>query len=331
MLTALRRCSAVAVTLAVAVAPLRATAQPDPSAPPAASAAADDPVAQASAHYVRGVKLYEEDDFRAALIEFNRAYELAPNWAVLYNLGQTHYQLREYPGALKTLDQYLREGGAGIAPDRWAQVEREITELRGRVARVTAVASVDGADVTLDDVPIGKTPSAEPVVVGEGRHRLTASKPGYVATTKVVDVAGGDEVTVRLDLSAGAQAVPLPPREAPSYTVAIVGGLVAVTGIAAGTVFGVVAMNDKAALKSECNDDKVCPSSAQGDIDAFSRNGAISTVAFGIGAAGLVLGGYFFFHERAKDTRPGASRQSSRATTFAPWIGPGAGGVAGTF
>jgi PEGA domain len=324
MITALRRCTAAAVTFALAGAPLHALAQ---SSPPAAEPA-DDAVAQAAAHYARGVKLYQEDDFRAANIEFSRAYELAPNWAVLYNLGQAQYQLREYPSALKTLERYVREGGDAIAPDRRAQVDREITELRGRVARVTAVSNVDGADIALDDAPVAKTPTTEPIVVGEGRHRLTISRSGYVTTTRVVDIAGGDALTMRLDLIPEAPAG-TPAHESPNYTGAVVGGLFAVAGIAVGTVFGVLAMNDKSALNQACNSDKICPSSSQSDINGLSRNGAISTVGFGVGAAGLLVGGYFFFHERSKEDSSAAPRQSGARIT--PWIGPGAGGIGGTF
>ena len=322
------RSTAAALAIALACAPASALAQSTPPAAPPPAGAADDAVAQASAHFARGVKLYEEDDFRAAVIEFNRAYELAPNWAVLYDLGQAHYQLREYPSALRSLEKYLEQGGDGIAADRRAQVEREVGELRGRVARVTAVSNVDGADLMLDDASLGRTPVSEPLVVGEGRHRLTISKPGYVATTRSLDIAGGDQVTIRLDLTPETPAPP-PVRESPSYTPAIVSGAVGVAGIAVGTVFGVLAVSDKSSLSSECSAAKICPATAQGDIDAFSRNGAVSTVAFGVGIAGLVLGGYFYFHERARDESTGTPRQSG--ARIAPWIGPGAGGVGGTF
>ncbi|HEX3344852.1 MAG TPA: PEGA domain-containing protein [Polyangiaceae bacterium] len=335
-----RRFAALVASCALLGIPLGASAQLPPPAPaqtpatpPApvvASAPGEDAQSQASAHYARGVKLYEEDDYRAALIEFTRAYALAPNWAVLYNLGQAHYQLREYALAMTTLEKYLKEGGEGVAVDRRAQVEREIQELRGRVARVTLVSSVDGADVALDETPAGRTPEGEPLVVGEGRHRLTVSKPGYVATTKVVDLAGGDEVTVHVDPPAERVVAPAPTlaREPPSYTPAIVVGVVGVTGIAVGTVFGVLAIGDKSSLRAECNPGKICPASAQGDIDAFSRNGAISTVGFGVGAAGVALGAYLFLHERSRAEPPASSSRSTRVT---PWIGPGAGGVTGAF
>jgi PEGA domain len=321
MTTMLRRCTAAVVAVALATAPLPVFAQAPPPPPPA-----DDAVAQASAHFQRGVKLYQEDDFRAALIEFTRAYELAPNWAVLYDLGQSQYQLRDYPTALRTLEQYVQQGGASISADKRSQVDREIAELRGRVARLTTQSNVDGADVSLDDAPIGKTPTTEPIAVGAGRHRLSVSKQGYVTETKVLDIAGGDSMTVRVDLTPEAPPLPATPTvsQSPNYTVAAVGGAFAVAGIAVGTVFGVLAMNNKSSLSSECNADKVCPSSAQDDINAFSRNGVVSTIGFGVGAAGLLVGGYFFFHERAKSDAP----QSASVT---PWIGPGAAGLTGSF
>ena len=331
MIPALGRRIAVAVTIVLAAAPLSALAQqartePSPIEPPG------DSVAQAAAHFARGVKLYQEDDFRAALIEFHRAYELAPNWAALYNVGQSQYQLREYPDALRTLERYVKEGGDAIAPDRRAQVDREIGELRGRVSRVVPVSNVDGADVALDDVALGvTTPTKEPLVVGEGRHRLTLTKSGYVTVTKSVDIAGGDSVTIRLDMSPAAPPVHVPPPEPRSYTAAIVAGIFGGAGIAVGTTFGLLAVSDRSTLRSECNATKVCPSKAQDDIDAFSRNGTISTVGFGVGATGVVFATYFFFHERAQEGPRRLDAASNRAATIRPWIGPGAGGIVGTF
>jgi hypothetical protein len=326
MSTMLRRCTAVAVTIALAGASLPAVAQ-TPPARPAAPEPAGDATAQAAAHYARGVKLYQEDDFRAALIEFNRAYELAPNWAVLYNLGQSYYQLRDYPSALNTLEKYVQVGGANIPADRRSQVDREIGELRGRVAHVTLIANVEAADLTLDDTSIGKTPLATPIVVGAGRHKLTATKLGYVTTNKVVDIAGGDTLSIQINLTQ--EPTPVVVREPRNYTPAIVSGAFGVAGIAVGTVFGVLALGNKSNLNTACNSAKICPTSSQNDIDGLSRNGAISTVGFAVGAAGLVVGGYFFFHERSKPQDEIAP--APPAARITPWIGPGAGGLVGTF
>jgi hypothetical protein len=312
------RCAAVVATLALAAAPMRASADPSPSAEPGAA------VAQARQHFSRGVRLYEEDDFRAALIEFERAYELAPNWAVLYNVGQSHYQLRDYVRALSTLERYVREGGNQIAKDRRAQVEREVEELRGRVARVTVTSNVAGTEIAIDDARVDRTPLRRPVLVGAGRHKVTGSRGGYVAATRIVDIAGGDDVDIALDLmeERGEQANG---QEQRNYTAAIVAGTLGAAGVAVGSVFGVLAVGNKSSLQSECTAAKVCPPSAQDDVNAFARNGTISTIGFAAGAAGLVLGGYFLVHERARDA------PATSAAGVTPWIGYGSAGVVGTF
>jgi hypothetical protein len=283
-----------------------------------------DRVAQARQHFNRGVKLYEEDDFRAALIEFGRAYEIAPNWAVLYNVGQSYYQLRDYAGALGTLERYLREGGDRIAKERHAQVEREVEELRGRVARVAVVCSVSDADVTLDDAPVDRAALRAPLLIGAGRHTLAARRRGYASATRMFDIAGGDSIEVRLDLAQDARDAAAP-REPPSYGAAIAVTGIGAAGVATGVVFGLLALSDRSSLRSECSTARTCPASAQGDVDAFSRDGALSTIGFGIGAVGIVVGSYLFFRTRGEERRPGT------ATTIAPWIGYGSGGLGGSF
>jgi tetratricopeptide (TPR) repeat protein len=285
-----------------------------------------DSVAEARQRFRRGVVLYEEDDFRAALIEFNRAYQLAPNPAVLYNVGQSYYQLRDYAGALTTLERYLRESGDHIDRDRRIQVEREVQDLRGRVAHVTLRSNVDGAEFALDDVPI-EHPFRDPVLVGAGRHRLSAAKRGYLTAARVIDVAGGDKIEVRLDLTPEARDArdARPARESPSYVAPAIAATFGVAGIAVGAVFGVQAMSNKSSLDGECNSSKVCPSSARSEVDAFSRNTTISTIAFSAGAVGLLAAGYFFFRVRASD----APSQNGSSVTAS--FGLGTATVEGTF
>jgi hypothetical protein len=273
------------------------------------------------------VKLYQEDDFRAALIEFNRAYELAPNWAVLYNIGQSYYQLRDYAAALRTLEKYSKDGGDRVAPDRREQIDRELAELRGRVAHVTIVVNVEGADLALDDAPIGKLQPGEPILVGAGRHKLTASRPGFAPGSRTLDIAGGDTVTLRFDLAPQTPTPPpaqMAPRESTNYAPALVSAIVGVAGLAAGTIFGVLTIEGKHTLDGECSASKVCPSRAQSDIDAYSRDGTIAGVGFGVGIVGLGLGSYFFFHERGKEG-------SSGHAGVEPLLGPGSVGLRGSF
>src|SRR6185295_9813157 len=90
---------------------------------------------EADKHFEHGVSLYMEADYRAALVEFLRAYELAPNGVVLFNIGETQYQLRDYAAALATFERYLVESPQGDSHRQL--VDANVKELRTRVGRLT--------------------------------------------------------------------------------------------------------------------------------------------------------------------------------------------------
>ena len=170
------------------------------AAPSVAHAQNGAPTEQARSHFARGVELFKEGDFRAALIEFQRAYDAAPNYKVLYNLGQTSLELQDYAGALKAFKGYLDGGGREIPAARRTQVEADLKRLESRVARVEIAVNVEGADVTVDDVSVGRSPLPQAVLVGAGRRKIAATKAGLSPATRVVDIAGGDKPKLSLEL-----------------------------------------------------------------------------------------------------------------------------------
>jgi Tetratricopeptide repeat/PEGA domain len=163
---------------------------------------------EAGKHFQRGVALYTETDYRAALVEFRRAYETAPNPAVLYNIGQTYYQLQNYAAALVTLQRYLTESGPAALHRR--EVEQTLETLQTRVGKVTITTNLAGSDIAIDDEPAGKTPFPEPQLVSIGRRKVTASHPGTPPQTQFVDVAAGDTVQLSFTFTE-AIAVPVTP------------------------------------------------------------------------------------------------------------------------
>jgi len=160
-------------------------------------------VAEAQSHFKRGVELYEDNDLQAALVEFRRAYDLVPNYRVLYNLGRVASALHDYATALRHYRQYLAEGGAQIAPPRRLEVEGELQKLAARVGQLRVMVDLAGAEITVDDVSVGVSPLREPVLVNAGKRRVVVTAPSVAPVARLVEVAGEETLTVTI-------AVPLP-------------------------------------------------------------------------------------------------------------------------
>ena len=127
---------------------------------------------EANTHFQRAVSLYSEADYRAALVEFKRAYEIAPHPSVLYNIGEAYYQLQNYAAALDTFEKFVADGGT----THKSEVENTIAILKTRVGKVDITTPTPGWDITIDDEPAGKTPLAKPVSVSIGHRKVTRRK-----------------------------------------------------------------------------------------------------------------------------------------------------------
>ena len=165
---------------------------------------------EASARFQKGLDFSKDGQHRAALLEFKKAYEHVPSWQVLYNLGQASRELKDHASALGWYERYLVEGGSGIPPKRKKEVERAIAELRPKVASLRVSTTTAGAEVLVDDLPMGVTPLAQPLRVNAGRLKLTVTLKGYLPVQRIVEVAGAEEQELTVDL------VPLNPTPAAS-------------------------------------------------------------------------------------------------------------------
>jgi tetratricopeptide (TPR) repeat protein len=109
---------------------------------------ADDPRGEARAHYARGLELAGQNGYEGALREFDVAYAISPQFAVLFNIGQAHIALGHTVEAIEALTRYLRDGGDRISPARRTQVERQIAGLRSTLPSPEATSEADAARAT---------------------------------------------------------------------------------------------------------------------------------------------------------------------------------------
>lgn len=192
--------------------PEAATEDPEAELQPVQAAEpSDEAKERARMHFKMGVDFYHERNYAAALVEFKRAYELAPHYKLKFNLGQTAFELQDYAYAIDNLNGYLEEGGDEVPPDRTRIVSEMIENLHSRLAFVTITSNEDDAQVYVDDRLIGQTPFGKPVPIGAGRRRVVAIKQGFVTVEQRLDLAARDHVDLPLEFA--------PPPEAEQVVV----------------------------------------------------------------------------------------------------------------
>ena len=146
-------------------------------------------------------QLAAANDFKGALVEFERAYEVSKNPRVLYNVGVTEKLLTHYARAVDAWDRELREGTKILTPAETLELKNAIAIVQRFVTTIEVSANEAGATLYIDDYPIGKTPFAAPVRIDVGRRAVTLRKEGFVDATQNIDVASGARtpVTFRLE------------------------------------------------------------------------------------------------------------------------------------
>jgi tetratricopeptide (TPR) repeat protein len=297
----------------------------------AATAAADDSGSNrdAAKHFQRGVALYSETDYRGALVEFKRAYATSPNVAVLYNVGETEYQLQDYASALGTFERYL--GEAGTTEPHRGEVESTVEILRSRVGHLAITTVPSGAEITVDDTGVGRTPFEKSLMVSIGRRKVVASMAGHTPVSRYVDVAADDNVSVSLVLASAeplsqgsALSLSTPAKDAASAgnsgaTLRTIGWVT--TGVtAAGAVsMGLLAMKASSQLETDRANFPTTSATLQHDASVTTT---YSIIADSLTAAAVVIGGITLYSTLTSSSPSGSKRGSTTGTTRVS-VGPG--------
>jgi hypothetical protein len=221
-----------------------------------------------------------------------------------------------------------------VPAQRRDEVQREISKLRSRVATLTITTDRPGAEVAVDDVTVGTTPLADPVVVSAGRRRITATLPGQPPVSRVLDVAGSDSVSVALTFGAPKETPPVAtaprvetppsvakeaqPRGVPWVAWGTTGALAVASGVS-----GVLAMGAANDLKTKRDTFGVSKEELN---DASQKTKRFALMTDVLGGAALVAAGVSTYLTLTRHPSEPAT-----AATLQLGVGPSSVGVAGTF
>ena len=97
---------------------------------------------KAGKHFEKGVELFNNGDYEAALVEFEAAYEAHPHYAVRYNLGITLYKLHRYGAAVGQIEKYLVEGGG-----EGERILADLEDLLGQMVAIREIPDVESSPI----------------------------------------------------------------------------------------------------------------------------------------------------------------------------------------
>jgi tetratricopeptide (TPR) repeat protein len=159
-----------------------------------APAHADQPAPRELARelFEQGLLAVQSKQYEAALAEFLRAYELSPNFLVLYNIGLVHVALGQPARAVAAFERYLKLGGDEISNERRNDVARIVEREQRKLGELRIVTDVAEASLSIDGVASGVTPLTEPLLLTPGIHRVVLKAAGRPPLEREIVARAGE-------------------------------------------------------------------------------------------------------------------------------------------
>jgi len=241
-----------------------------------------------------------------------------------------------YQDALVAAKRSNNKSRARVAQERVDFLGPRLPRLRLKVA--FADKKLPAFKVMRDDTAVGPALWGDAFPIDPGAHTITATADGYKKWSRAIDIsASPDDTTVDVPLldaepnekaggTPSGSKRPETPREDDrgdtQRTVGIALGAIGAAGLAAGGIFGVLALSKNSDADEHCAPPDYTRCSAAG-VDAGKQSetfGTVSTIAFVAGGA-FALGGLALYFTAPSHTRMG----------IAPAIAPGSIGLVGRF
>src|SRR5262249_44507201 len=112
----------------------------------------------ADAHFLRGKALLKDGNIKGAYKEYKASWDLKKTYDIAANLGNVEYELGMPRDAAEHLSFSLRSTAVSVAPDRLEKIKKVLDQARALVGEVYIKVNVDGAEVLVDGVSVGRSP-----------------------------------------------------------------------------------------------------------------------------------------------------------------------------
>ena len=296
-------------------------------------------LAAAEALFDKGVADMEAGKYATGCPAIAESYRLDPRPGTLFAVAECEYRAGRTATAAARFQDYLDLFDRLTPDQRQKQRDRpteaaakkaELTKLVPRLTLTLAPGAPKDTVVRRDDATLGAAALGMALPIDPGEHLLVAEGGGARVERKIT-LKNGDRVTIELELRAAPPplAVPVvapgaaaPPPAAGDggsslRTLGFVAGGVGLAGIAVGAVAGGLTMSKKGTITDGCPDHRCTSQASKDAADAAQATGLVSTIGFGVGAAGLVAGTVLLLVAPSKP-KPRATGWSARIDGAGP-------------
>lgn len=322
----------------------------------AANAAAQD-TATAGALFDKGVADMEAKRFASGCPAIEESQRLDPRPGTLFTLAECLAQWGRVASAVARYQEYadlvplLSPQQQARHKDRLATARAQVQKLKPTVPTLTLVLPASapaGTTVTRNGETLGGAALGLALPVDPGPYEIVVHAPGLPDRQASVTLELGEQRRVELEtgppkpepnaqlgapppvppVNAQVENKPVPaPQPAASSgsgrrTAAYVAGGVGIAGVALGTVTGILVLGKKQTVNDNCPN-HACNDEGYSAVQSGKSLALASSVGFGVGVAGLVLGGVLLL--------TGSEAKPKHAQTWRPVLTAGNGTYGGGF
>jgi hypothetical protein len=162
----------------------------------------------AKRRFAEGVAAADAGNYEAARVAFQQAYALKPHPSVLHNLGQSELKTGHYLEAARHLSTFLRDTTFGTPAEREI-AKKALLVAEAKVAKLVVEVDVDGAEITVDAEPAGRSPMGpDPVYVEPGDRVVHVQREGFQSFDQHQAFEPGRTAQLKVSLRAGEAPTP---------------------------------------------------------------------------------------------------------------------------
>jgi len=150
--------------------------------------------------FLEGNRLFKMPLFGRAAEQYTAALGKWKHPAFYFNLAIAQLNLSLDAEAHDNLAQAVQHGAELFDPELFHEAKKQLQDLERQLGRILITCQTEGAEVTLDGVPLFTAPGRHERWVKAKAHEVTARRSDYMSEAKRVTVASGELKSLDLKL-----------------------------------------------------------------------------------------------------------------------------------